>query len=222
MPLVKGPFRALGTCIYCGTEKENLTSEHIIAFGLGGDLVLPKSSCRPCAKITGQIEQRVLRTMIGNFRVATNWPTRRKKERPSTLPWRYRDAGGRIQEVQVPSGDHPGTLRLVYFDEPRMLAGEPIKSLDFEMLRRFWLEDSEKAQALTEKFGPEVPLNKFFAPAFASMLAKMAYSYTCATIGFENIDPYVRGIILQPSPTFGHWVGGTDYSLMPLGQRIIR
>jgi hypothetical protein len=41
----------VGYCIYCQATDE-LTNEHILPFGLSGTAVLPKSSCKACAKIT--------------------------------------------------------------------------------------------------------------------------------------------------------------------------
>ncbi len=35
----------IGRCIYCGGRK-GLLDEHIIPYGLGGNLVLPEASCK--------------------------------------------------------------------------------------------------------------------------------------------------------------------------------
>ncbi len=50
----------IGVCSYCG-ELQGLSDEHIVPFGLGGKLVLKKSSCSACAKVTGILEQKLLR-----------------------------------------------------------------------------------------------------------------------------------------------------------------
>ena len=61
----------LGNAIYCGTDTlpegfQRFTDEHIIAFGLGGNLILHEPSCRRCQrKINKQIETPILRNEWG-------------------------------------------------------------------------------------------------------------------------------------------------------------
>ena len=61
-------FNAAGQCIYCGKSGIELSNEHIVAYALGGDFVLPKASCLDCARVTGAIEQAVLRKLLGTMR----------------------------------------------------------------------------------------------------------------------------------------------------------
>jgi HNH endonuclease len=65
-------YPPLWRCMYCGDEnRENLTDEHIIPFGLlpkGGDWFLPKSSCLACAEFTKKFEDRCLQFMLGPLR----------------------------------------------------------------------------------------------------------------------------------------------------------
>jgi len=71
---------AVGKCIYCGGLDE-LSDEHIIPYSLGGRIVLPKSSCVNCAKVTMKIEQHVSRDHLHIPRSYGNIQTRRKKSR---------------------------------------------------------------------------------------------------------------------------------------------
>ena len=80
-------YKPVGHCIYCGAT-ENLGKEHILPFGLSGSAILPKSSCRNCASITGRTEQDILR---GSFwpavRAFRDLKSRSKHENaPSTMP----------------------------------------------------------------------------------------------------------------------------------------
>ena len=68
----------LNECMYCGSL-ESLTDEHIIPFGMGGDLVFQKSSCKDCAKKTSKDERKVLRGFMYDGRLIGNMPSRRKK-----------------------------------------------------------------------------------------------------------------------------------------------
>src|SRR5437773_2777873 len=74
----------VGACIYCGAKNE-LSDEHVVPFGLGGNLVLSKSSCQQCAVTTSGFERRVLRGFMLASRTVANLPTRRPKDRPALL-----------------------------------------------------------------------------------------------------------------------------------------
>jgi hypothetical protein len=68
--IAKITYRPVGYCIYCfGTE--NLTREHIVAFGLNGTAVLPAASCDRCREITSAFELQVLR---GSMRIGSPSP----------------------------------------------------------------------------------------------------------------------------------------------------
>ena len=77
-------FGSVGKCIYCGAESE-LTTEHIIPFGLGGKSILHGASCKKCAAITSKFERDVLKGTYNDFRISWDFPSRKKKERPKTL-----------------------------------------------------------------------------------------------------------------------------------------
>jgi hypothetical protein len=47
-------FPPVGRCVYCGVYSDKLEMEHVLPFGIAGNaMLLPKSSCRTCASITG-------------------------------------------------------------------------------------------------------------------------------------------------------------------------
>src|SRR5436305_1544116 len=96
-------YKPIWFCIYCsdGTIKEatkrKLQLEHIIPFGLGGNQLLPRSSCKRCGKETGSVEQDCLRMMLGATRIRLNLPTRRPDERPTTLDLQIVHKDGRSE-----------------------------------------------------------------------------------------------------------------------------
>ena len=119
-------YPVYGECIYCGS-KEHLTDEHIIPFGLSGTLVLPKSSCQDCNKITSRFERDVLRGEMRSVRIYRALSSRRKHK---TAPPRYpliivRD--GVEMEVELDRDDYPILLPFLEFPPPRLISGEPSK-----------------------------------------------------------------------------------------------
>src|ERR1700722_327750 len=86
-------YPALNRCMYCGSMS-GLSDEHVVPFGLGGRVIVPKSSCTDCAKKTGRFERTCQRTMFGPLRMYYDLPTRRPQERPKTLPLKVRVTAG--------------------------------------------------------------------------------------------------------------------------------
>jgi HNH endonuclease len=110
----------IGCCIYCG-EKKCLSDEHIIPYGLGGSIVLKKASCNSCAKITSNIELRLLRGQWWPYRKLLGIQTRSgnyPKYRPAHLVRLY---APKIP-IQVKSDDYPVVV-FFDFDAPSVLIG---------------------------------------------------------------------------------------------------
>ena len=87
-------FPRVGKCIYCGST-DKLTDEHVLPLGLSGTAVLPDASCTERAKITGKVEQDVLRgpmQQVGVFRGSKRWNERlrRRSHFPPTTIKRLR------------------------------------------------------------------------------------------------------------------------------------
>jgi hypothetical protein len=118
-------YEPVGRCIYCGASDCELTDEHIIPFGLGGADILPKSSCKPCARITGKFEGVVQRTIFGDLRIFFNFPTRRKKDRPRTKKITCISPDGSGREVEVPSNEYPPVMWVYTFGQCGLLLGAP-------------------------------------------------------------------------------------------------
>ena len=79
-------FEPVGICIYCGKKNAKLGDEHIIPYGLGGQLILQAASCKACETITAKFEGVVQRTIYGDFRMRHNLPSRRKRDRLHRQP----------------------------------------------------------------------------------------------------------------------------------------
>src|SRR5580692_4393967 len=74
-------YQPLNRCVYC-LSTEGLSTEHIIPYGLGSDLVLPKSSCESCRKATSKVEDFVLRRYLCPLRSYLSLPSRKPLQRP--------------------------------------------------------------------------------------------------------------------------------------------
>lgn len=204
-------YEPIGHCIYCGSTN-NLSDEHIVPYGLGGNLILPLSSCKNCSNITSKFELAVLRGSMQPARVYCEIQSRNKHE---SAPNKYSlvvERNNEIETIEVPLNDYPILVTFPIFSVPGYLK-------DDKRTKGILLDGSA-----TISFGthPEDVIKKFNAtrlvikPAgdkptdFARMIAKIAFSMAVATGAFGCIDyskSFVLPAILGESDDIGHWVG---------------
>lgn len=189
--------------MYCGSNGK-LEDEHVLPYGLCGNrAILPASSCRACAAITGATEAKVLRGNFRGLRERFSLPSR-SKERPRKLPL-FCVNDDESAKVMVDVEHYPVTLILPVFSGPR-IASFP------EMLGRDGLPWGQTIGwdfgVLNSKYGIEsFASNSIDGWSFARMLAKIAHSDAAARIGLENFEPLLTDLILrddiEPSTLIG-------------------
>jgi hypothetical protein len=182
-------------CIYCGSQ-ERLSDEHIIPYGLSGDLVLKKASCHECAKSTSQLEQQLLRGHWWSYRQFLGLKSRRSQENlPNlTVTVKHELKGNRAAELPLIKN----TVAIIFdFDPPSILNGE-IRS-DIPNAPRAYMKllgpfpDSVLMNgepyklALDEQL--EIPIN-FDASELCRFLAKIAHSYAISKRGLHICEKY--------------------------------
>ena len=198
-------FHPAGRCIYCGTTDGTLSDEHIIAFALNGELVLPKSSCASCAKITGaKIEQAVLKQTFPDLRSRYRLRSRRPKGRPTHFTFRI---GNR--ELSLPIAELPYlSWAMPTFDFPGLslnrLPSDPGKR---SIQCQVGLADAERL--LAKGSGTEaadMTLGKIDAAMFQRMIAKIAHSFACAHAP-DGFTPILSDLIMKGSDNPSYLVG---------------
>ena len=203
-------YNAVGLCIYCGAVND-LSDEHIVPFGLGGNLVLPKSSCRTCAKITSRFERIVLRGPFRPIRVFRGIQSRRKhRDAPTSLPLRIRREGEDWETIFLPHNDYPILLNFFVLDVPGCDDPEYVKGVRLrgQITYSFGPRPGEVMSRLGVK-QIKLPSQQYHPVDFAKMTAKVAYSMAVA---LGQIDP-ARGrpqvvrSILGEVDDIGRWVG---------------
>lgn len=199
-------YPPVGKCIDCGNT-DALTMEHVIPYGLGGKIELPDASCRECAKITSNFEHTCLRTMYGPLRLLYGMPSRRKKSRPSTLPLKIkRTASDEWSYTEVEQEKYPFLILFPYFTAPLALAKTPPSTNRGAATDKFWIRGASPAYVfneLLEKLVRELGVHSIMPEAkahvaeFCQMLAKIAYSYAVAELGYESFESYLLPGILK-------------------------
>lgn len=211
-------FDPVGKCIYCGSTSDELTDEHIVPFALNGNWILPKSSCKNCASITGKFEMDVLRGPFSDVRTTLNLRTRNKKKRPSHLSLKIKRKGHEEWEViQLTPEENYTTATFLEFAPPAYLDGRAYEkgilvtaiSIIYiggnieELIRKYNIESIEGT--VTYNAGS----------SFERLLAKIAYGFTVAHLGVDNFEEsFLQKIILGEEDTAGKYVGGCPDKIM--------
>lgn len=205
-------YRPVGKCIYCGT-KDNLTREHVVPFGLSGNLVLPDSSCLPCATTTGAFELKVLRGSMRPVRLIRRLRSRRKHSGMANDATLDIVKAGNRESVRLPLDQYPILLPLPIFGPPRLLSGEA--GSDITMKGTATILYGPRPEEVALKLNAEqIAISPNFDEpvAFARMIAKIAFSFAWAEGAFTKYPaPFpIAKSILGESNDIGQWVGTVD------------
>ena len=201
--------RDVGECIYCGSLDEPLRREHAVPYGINGPWTLLRASCDACAKITHRFERDTLRSLWPAVRNALAMQTRRREERPKTLPLVIIRAAVR-ETVQLPASAYPLYLPVPLFPAPGVVCGRPMRRGVFTNMDTLHLAGPSFEEASATYPSAEfVGAHTNFSPEeFARTIAKIAF---CAAVYALGVDPFrrspIKGVILGVDEHIGHWVG---------------
>lgn len=207
-------YAPVGKCIYCGST-DDLTDEHIIPFALSGTAVLPDSSCRTCATLTGKMEQEVLRGEMQQLRVFAKLKSRTKhKDAPKTKEVRITDKDGKTQTVTLGFTEAPVVFSFPDFDLPGFLKPEGyIGGIRLNGMATYVFGPSPDEYLRNAKASEIKWEGNYKCAAFARMIAKIGYSTAIAQARAAGIQELFREIpevvqsILGHKDEIGRWVG---------------
>lgn len=218
-------YKPVDICIYCGNTN-NLSDEHIIPFGFGGRMVLPKSSCKLCTEKTSTFEMTCLRTMYGPLRLMYDLPSRRRKGRPATLPLKIKyKPEDEWTEIPINQEDYPFLVTFPYFSMPDLLTGIKTKGNRGPVTKKLWIRGAsanhvflDHLQKLTLKLKVYsiMPESKAHIEEFCQMLAKIGYSYAIAELGYGKFEPLLlKHIIDRELSNCADFIGSLDKDELP-------
>lgn len=192
-------YAPVGSCIYCNGEfaqpGEPLSDEHIIPLALGGNLILPKSSCAYCARVTNEVETKVLRGGLFPSKELLNLPSRSKAgERPENFKLHCIN-GDEGRSISIPKSDYPAILLLPKFPGPGLA----------EFSNRSTVQEppwyqviSGELATLHSKYGIETfATPSISAGPFGRMLAKMGHAFASAELGRDKFVGFLPDHVLN-------------------------
>lgn len=181
-------YKPVGRCIYCGST-ENLGNEHIIPYGLNGQWVLPKASCDKCAKITDNFEEDVLRRLFLETRTSLGLKTRNIENRPKLLPQIViKDEKEEI--LSLPPSEHFTIACFLEYPLPAYIDGRSYEK-GVEVIAHSFISLKESSDEIFKKYEISEVKSKFTlnrADSFPRLLAKIAYGFTVAQFGLDNLE----------------------------------
>jgi hypothetical protein len=208
-------YPPIGHCIYCGERRlpkgvSRFGDEHIFPFAIGGNLVLPQSSCRDCERIINrEIETPILSQEWGIRRAKVGLPTRNKIKRSKLTHVMVRNRDGRKFYVSIEEFSAP--VLIYKFSEARILSGLPQGMIDDNRWTIEVIADTDKEIEMHKKYPNWDGKHRMKTRPheFARFLAKIAYCYTVAEWGLNGFTPFVIDLILGRSADYFYLVGGS-------------
>ena len=203
----------IGQCIYCGKKCESLQDEHVIPYGLGGDLKLLKASCKKCADVTSAFEGEILRDVFLPARAKLKLPTRHKKNRPEKFPLSI-EKNGQRKDIGVPINEHFTAVTLPEFKLPAFLERRSYKKGIELIALSMSSVGKPQIKEITKKHDAQsLIIENSFTHAFPRLLAKIAYGFAISKFRLGKMQKvYVLPVILGESKDIGRWVGCLPYS----------
>lgn len=207
----------VGKCIYCGST-DDLTDEHAIPLALQGNRILRDGSCLACNKITTRFERSILRNSMLAIRTVLDMPTRKKKNRPNSLPMIFIRGDIRTEE-QVPIADAVPSLILPELGPPEIYPTMPhaynLRPGAFVVKNHLPLEraNDDHLNMLLRKYNADAVETPFEINHrdFLRLLAKIAMTEAVGFYGLENFERiFVRQAVLGNDRT-EWWVGSDGY-----------
>lgn len=205
--MAKDEFQPVGKCIYCGASRYSvarrvLGDEHIVPEGLGGDSVLPRSSCFKCEQIINRFETVCQKQMLEIFRYQFGITgKKRKTPRKTTEPFELIiDNKEYIKEIEI--SRYPVRLILPWMPPPRILEMPQGGESNVHRYSVVHCYEDDELDNIRQEFGAQAVRFRsgtFNVLPFGRMLAKVGHSAAAAVIGVDYFRPMLLPVIFGDS-----------------------
>ncbi|MCL1531427.1 hypothetical protein M3O57_14495 [Xanthomonas nasturtii] len=223
----------LNSCMYCGKSGVDvkLTNEHVMARGLNGALLLPKSSCEdPCQKmINREIETPILRNRwLAQSRLVMGLRSYNKNSKPRMIKMSFIGVDGQRFKKDVSRNDAVAVICLPLLVPARfMIDTYPITARDGIEVRGTCdvmvhggtltntSDPQAKISALCRRFrASQVDLNVQITPGELSrFLCKTAHGFHVSQRGLFPLEESPALAIMRADRTdYSNWIGSEDFS----------
>lgn len=182
-------------CIYCGSHA-GLSDEHVLPYGLSGDIVLRKASCKACAAETSRLEHKLLRGHWWPYRQILGLKSRRAKGAVPDLTVTVECADGSSVKAQLPMAKQSVAMVFELFP-PTILEGR--QQLETPYAREAFMKPlgpfpsivriEHKIYRLSPSDRLNIPID-FNAGDLCRFLAKVAHGFAISRRGLDACSTY--------------------------------
>lgn len=229
-PVTTTVLKPLNSCMYCGIKGEglDLTDEHVMARGLNGVLLFPKSSCRICQKMIGrEIEEPIQRNRwLADPRLVLGLRSYKPNRQSLDIKMTFVGSNGQKFQKKVPKQEAVAAICLPILIAPRLLAevgalesrnGIEVRGTCDVLVHHKELGAAFDSQAqmrnLCRRYnaqGVDISV-QVRPPDLCRFLCKTAFAYHVAMRGsFPREESPALAIMRNERSDYSNWIGSED------------
>jgi len=201
----------VGRCIICLDDKNRLTREHIVSYGLSskGQMFIKKGTCEDCnGGMNKRFENPALQNDFLDARAVLELLRRKRKNQIplKTHPVEVLGDDGKMHVVQLKPAEHPGHVDWVDLQPARLLTGDDLDKDGALTSLRVWFTDITPQRQKYRQIGYRVP---HVSGAVPLLIAKTGYTYAVAKLGLNAFDgSQIRDLLFGKRDDIYNFVGG--------------
>lgn len=202
-------YEGIGMCIYCLDRGKQLTREHVVPYGLSGrgEMFIKKGSCIACNGLMNKnFENPAMQNDLRDARAILTLKRRKRKGQVPLLPNPVivSDRMGKQHVVQLPADQHPGFVAWSRTKPAGRLVNQVRGSLMDGV--EVWIGTLTPERAKYREMGSTTAM---VAGALPMLVAKAAYTFAIAELGFQSFDGAdIRGLLRGDRDDIFDFVGG--------------
>lgn len=226
-------IKPIGKCVYCGATSD-LSVEHVVPKGMGGNVTLPEGSCGTCRKITHEIETFCMRATLIQVRTQLGLH-QHAHERPESFPAKFTYSSGGEETLPVAVSDYPTMWVMPIYEYPRALRAllaKPEHGLGVVLQAHMEQVNFHKLMALANVQSVSASTGGIRLDLFTRWIAKIAYCYAVACLGLDGMqNSPLTDLIRNGTSHINYFIGGLNdlkiadapqFSLEPASNELFR
>ena len=199
---------------------------------MGGNVTLPKASCKTCSDITRAVETSCMRATLIHLRMQLGLH-QHADELPDSFPVKFTYWSGIEETLPIPVSDYPTMWVMPIYEYPRILRGLPSGDGGGVVLHAHVNDANfEKLKARPNVHKVEASTGVISVDSFTRWIAKIGYCYAVACLGLDAVqNSPLTDLIRNGSPQPNYLIGGlndlkigepSEFNLEPVTNELFR
>lgn len=205
----------MNRCIYCNANSDQLSDEHIVPEGIGGNRIIKLASCNRCRDFTSKVELRVLRQSYGFWRMRAAYAIgrRRKQDKPTTMNLSITSGESNFHH-ELPIDRSPVHMALPLLAVPSQITNGPRPAGVRVRGAHLYLRSTRKGPDNTILETGTIHIKeRTYDHDFAKMLAKIAWAAWVYAYPDTISEAWLPDVVTGKEMAAGRFVGNADYAV---------